>query len=129
MRVGPLKLKLQLVCGAHFAIGPGKAMVLEAIDREGSIRAAGKALGMSYRRTWLLVDEMNRCFTDRLVETLTGGGRERGARLTAMGRDVLKAFRELEAESAKVSELPAFARLSALIRAEPLEPPPAQSSR
>lgn len=129
MRVGPLKLKLQMVCGEHFAIGPGKAQVLEAIDREGSIRAAGKAIGMSYRRIWLLVDEMNRCFTGKLVDTLSGGGRERGARLTETGREVLAAFREIEAESARVADLPVFARLSALIRAEPLPgPQPDRSS-
>lgn len=122
MRVGPLKLKLQLVCGEHFAIGPGKADVLEAIDGAGSIRAAGKLLGMSYRRTWLLVDEMNRCFTERLVETLSGGGHERGARLTPAGREALAAFRELEAQSARVTELPAFRRLNALIRETPLPP-------
>lgn len=120
MKVGRLKLKLQLLCGDQFAIGPGKADVLEAIDREHSIRAAGKALGMSYRRTWLLVDQMNRCFADKLVETLTGGGRERGARLTETGREVLAAFREIEAESSRVTELPAFARLTALVREEPL---------
>lgn len=124
MRVGPLKLKLQLVCGEHFAIGPGKADVLEAIDREHSIRAAGKALGMSYRRIWLLVDQMNRCFTERLVETLSGGGRERGARLTETGREVLAAFREIEAETAKVASAPAFGRLTRLLREEPLGPGP-----
>lgn len=122
MHVGPLKLKLQLVCGEHFAIGPGKADVLEAIDRAGSIRAAGKALGMSYRRTWLLVDEMNRCFAERLVETLSGGGRERGARLAECGREVLAAFRELEAETARIAESPAYDRLTALVRDEPLPP-------
>lgn len=56
MRVGALKLKLQLVCGDGFALGPGKADLLDAIAREGSISAAGRALGMSYRRAWLLVD-------------------------------------------------------------------------
>jgi molybdate transport system regulatory protein len=122
MHVGPLKLKLQLVCGEHFAIGPGKADVLEAIDHEGSIRAAGKALGMSYRRTWLLVDEMNRCFAERLVETLSGGGRERGARLTQCGRHVLAAFRTLEAETARIAEIPAYRQLTALLRDEPLPP-------
>src|SRR6195952_1443720 len=120
MRVGPLKLKLQLVCGEHFAIGPGKADVLEAIATAGSIRAAGKALGMSYRRIWLLVDEMNHCFVERLVETLTGGGRERGARLTSAGREVLAAFRELEAETARTADIPAYERLTALLRDEPL---------
>lgn len=122
MRVGPLKLKLQLICGEYFAIGPGKAEVLEAIAQAGSIRAAGKALGMSYRRTWLLVDEMNRCFSERLVETLTGGGRERGARLTSTGREVLTAFRELEAATARAADSPAFNRLAALLRNEPLPP-------
>lgn len=128
MRLGPLKLKLQLACGEHFAIGPGKAEVLEAIDREASIRAAGKALGMSYRRIWLLVDEMNRCFAERLVETLSGGGRERGARLTPCGREVLAAFRELEAESARIAELPAYRRLTAVLRDAPLERTPSRSS-
>ena len=122
MRVGPLKLKLQLVCGEHFAMGPGKADVLEAIAQTGSIRAAGKMLGMSYRRTWLLVDEMNRCFSQRLVETLTGGGRERGARLTDAGREVLAAFRALEAETARAADIPAYDRLTALLRDEPLPP-------
>lgn len=124
MKLGPLKLKLQLACGQLYAIGPGKALVLEAIDHHGSIRAAGKALGMSYRRIWLLVDEMNRCFTGRLVETLSGGGRERGARLTDMGRAVLAAFRELDAEAVRIAQTPAYRRLTALLRDEPL----AQSS-
>lgn len=122
MRVGPLKLKLQLVCGEHFAIGPGKAEVLEAIARAGSIRAAGKVLGMSYRRIWLLVDEMNRCFSERLVETLSGGGRERGARLTDAGREVLAAFRELETATARAADIPAYDRLTALLRDQPLPP-------
>src|SRR3712207_5816913 len=104
MRLGPFKLKLQLVCGEDFAIGPGKADLLEAIDREGSISAAGRALGMSYRRAWVLVDQMNRCFTDRLVETLAGGGHERGARLTDCGRTVLAAYRELEGEMARAAD-------------------------
>lgn len=96
MRVGPLKLKAQIFCGDEPAIGPGKADLLEAIDREGSISAAGRALGMSYRRTWLLVDSMNRCWTDRLVETLAGGGSGRGARLTPAGREILGRYRALE---------------------------------
>lgn len=127
MKVDRLKIKMQLLCGQQFAIGPGKAEVLEAIDREHSIRAAGKAMGMSYRRIWLLVDEMNRCFSDKLVETLTGGGHERGARLTETGRAALSAFRELEADTARITELPAYARLSALLRDAPLPPSPGRS--
>ncbi|AYJ87306.1 LysR family transcriptional regulator [Sphingomonas paeninsulae] len=120
MRVGPLKLKLQLVCGEAFALGPGKADLLDAIERDGSISAAGRTLGMSYRRTWILVDEMNRCFTDRLVETLTGGGRQRGARLTETGRTVLAAYRQLEEQSARSLDGECYRVLAELVRNEPL---------
>jgi len=121
VRVGPLKLKAQLLCGDEGAMGPGKADLLEAIDRVGSISAAGRALGMSYRRCWLLVDEMNRCWRERLVDTLAGGGSERGARLSPLGREVLEGYRALEAELARSSERQ-VARLSALLREEPLPP-------
>src|SRR6478736_454193 len=77
-----LKLKLQLYCGDEIAMGPGKADLLEAIAREGSISGAGRAMGMSYRRAWLLVDVMNRCFVKPLVETHPGGGKQAGAKLT-----------------------------------------------
>ncbi len=98
MRVGALKLKAQFCLGDEIAMGPGKADLLEAIAREGSISAAGRALGMSYRRTWLLVDEMNRCWAERLVETVAGGGVARGARLSERGTAVLAAYRALEAQ-------------------------------
>jgi molybdate transport system regulatory protein len=121
MRVGPLKLKAQLFCGSETAMGPGKADLLEAIDREGSISAAGRALGMSYRRTWLLVDTMNRCWADRLVGTVRGGGQERGARLTPLGHDVLAGYRALEARLAAVAGTE-LAALAAQMRDEPLPP-------
>lgn len=119
MRVGSLKLKAQLYCGDEAAIGPGKADLLEAIAASGSISAAGRAMGMSYRRTWLLVDSMNRCWRDKLVETTIGGGAARGARLTDAGRDVLKRYRRLEARLADAAggEL---ADLSAMLREAPL---------
>ncbi|CAN5120300.1 LysR family transcriptional regulator [soil metagenome] len=120
MRVGPLKLKLQIVCGDTFAFGPGKADLLDAIEREGSISAAGRVLGMSYRRTWLLVDEMNRCFQDKLVETLTGGGKQRGARLTGAGRTVLAAYRALEEQSARSMDGESYTTLVTALRDEPL---------
>jgi molybdate transport system regulatory protein len=120
MRVGPLKLKLQLVCGDMFAFGPGKADLLDAIERDGSISAAGRTLGMSYRRTWVLVDEMNRCFREKLVETLTGGGKQRGARLTEAGRTVLAAYRELEAQSVRLVDGESYAALAGALRDEPL---------
>jgi len=122
MQVGALKLKLQLACGDAYALGPGKADLLDAIVRDGSISAAGRALGMSYRRAWLLVDEMNRCFAAPLVETLRGGGRERGARLTADGVAMLAAYRELEATMAGIAAHPAYRRLADALRDGPLPP-------
>ena len=104
--VGPLKLKAQLLCGDELAMGPGKADLLEAIRTEGSISAAGRKLGMSYRRTWLLVDTMNRCWAQPLVEATPGGGEGRGTRLTPTGLEILAAYRALEAAVAKASEAP-----------------------
>lgn len=97
-RLGPLKLKVMLFCGEVTAMGPGKAELLEAIEREGSISAAGRAMGMSYRRAWTLVDTMNRCWTQPLVKTSVGGGAGGGAQLTPFGEELLKAYRELEAQ-------------------------------
>jgi molybdate transport system regulatory protein len=118
-RLGPLKIKAQLLCGDEFAIGPGKADLLEAIQREGSISAAGRALGMSYRRAWLLVDSMNRCWSAPLVETTPGGGEGRGARITPLGQQVLAAYRALEVALSAAAKAP-LAELQALIRDEPL---------
>lgn len=115
-RIGPLKLKAQLFCGDERAFGPGRAALLEAIAREGSISAAGRALGMSYRYTWLLVDSMNRCFADRLVETAVGGGG--GAALTEAGTRVLAAYRRLEADLATAAEGEALHELKTLLRTE-----------
>jgi molybdate transport system regulatory protein len=118
---GALKLKAQLFCGAEIAMGPGKADLLDAIDAHGSIAAAGRALGMSYRRTWLLVDSMNRCWDTRLVAAVAGGGSTRGARLTPTGRAVLAGYRALEARLAAAAAddiEPLLARL----RSAPLPP-------
>jgi len=101
-------------------MGPGKADVLEAIDRTGSISGAGRELGMSYRKTWLLVDSMNRCWTEPLVDALPGGGAGRGSRLTNCGRRVLAAFRGLEARLMQASPGPEMQVLSTLLREEPL---------
>ncbi len=120
MKIGPLWLKLQVACGDALAIGPGKAELLEAIIVAESISGAARALGMSYRRAWLLVDEMNRCFDPPVVETLRGGGLERGARITETGTAVLQAYREMERDAAAIADRPAYARLRASLRAEPL---------
>ncbi|MFS0736381.1 ModE family transcriptional regulator [Sphingomonas sp. 1P06PA] len=91
-------LRLRVHLGGEIAIGPGKAALLEAIVAHGSISAGARAMGMSYRRAWLLVDAMNRAWPAPLVETAAGGSRGGGARLSALGRDVLDRYRRLEAE-------------------------------
>ncbi|KQM81778.1 ModE family transcriptional regulator [Sphingomonas sp. Leaf23] len=120
MKLGSFWLKIQIACGDALAMGPGKADLLAAIIAEGSISGAGRALGMSYRRAWLLVDEMNRCFDPPLVETLKGGGRERGAKVSAAGLAVLEAYREMEREAAAIAERPAYARLRTYLRDAPV---------
>ena len=114
-----LKLKLQLYCGDEIAMGPGKADLLEAIAREGSISAAGRAMGMSYRRAWLLVDTMNRCFRSPLVEAHPGGGQKAGARLTPEGEAALAAYRGLSAQVEGGAAGMDFVTLQGAIRAEP----------
>ncbi|MBL8629635.1 MAG: LysR family transcriptional regulator [Rhodospirillaceae bacterium] len=86
------------------ALGPGKAELLDRIAETGSISAAAKAMDMSYRRAWLLLDELNSSFTQPVVEKTKGGkGGGGGARLTAWGLDMLKLYREIEAKSRKAS--------------------------
>ena len=122
IRLGPLKVKAQLFCGEENAMGPGKADLLEAIDREGSISAAGRALGMSYRRAWLLIDAVNRCWREPVVDTLVGGGKVRGARLTPFGHELLIAYRALERQLAEEASAGPMTRLAAMLRDEPLPP-------
>ncbi len=77
-------------------IGPGKIALLEQIRLTGSISAAGRALGMSYRRAWLLVDELNRLFAAPVVTTQMGGSHGGGAALTTLGNEIVARFRALE---------------------------------
>jgi molybdate transport system regulatory protein len=93
---GPLKVNVQILRGSEPAIGPGKALVLDAIGRTGSISAAGRDLNMSYRRIWLLVDSLNHTWVEPVVETRVGG-KTGGAQLTAFGEQMLAQYRDIEA--------------------------------
>jgi molybdate transport system regulatory protein len=99
-----LRVSLKIDFGAAGAIGPGKIGLLELIERHGSIAAAGRAMAMSYRRAWILVDELNRSFSAPLVATQHGGTGGGGAALTPQGANVLALYRalvtRLEAEGA-----------------------------
>jgi molybdate transport system regulatory protein len=122
-QVGPVKLRLQVMSAQTGAMGPGKAAVLEAIQTHGSITGAGRALGMSYKRCWALVDEMNRCWRSPLV-TAVRGGPTQGALLTDEGTLVLEAFRALEQRlTAATREDPAYAALVDNLRETPLSSP------
>jgi molybdate transport system regulatory protein len=77
-------------------LGPGKADLLERIRDTGSIAAAGRSMSMSYKRAWMLVEEMNSAFRDPLVESTRGGVKGGGARLTEAGTTVLGHYRKLE---------------------------------
>ncbi|WP_431470053.1 winged helix-turn-helix domain-containing protein [Sphingosinithalassobacter sp. LHW66-3] len=112
MAAARLKLKIQIMAGDEIALGPGKAALLEAIAATGSISAAARATGMSYRRAWLLVDTCNRCFTEPLVETVRGGG----ACLTAQGHALLAAYQALVARIAPAADDPDYARIAAALR-------------
>lgn len=89
-------LKLRIFVDQDIAIGPGKAELLEAIQQHGSIAAAARAMGMSYRRAWQLVETMNNCFVSPLVLSLKGGSGGGGAQVTPLGKEVLSAYRALE---------------------------------
>lgn len=97
-------LKLRLVHGDDVAIGPGKADLLAAIGQTGSISAAARAMNMSYRRAWLLVDVMNRSFREPLVRSAVGGTRGGGAQLTGTGAKVLAHYRVMEAAANAAAE-------------------------
>jgi molybdate transport system regulatory protein len=91
-----IKVKAQVMAGAVIAIGPGKADLLDAVARTGSIAAAGRTLGISYRRTRDMIDILNACWGEPVVETAKGGSSGGGSHLTPRGRAVLDAFRALE---------------------------------
>lgn len=88
--------RLRIVLAAGGRIGPGKIDLLEAIGDTGSISAAGRLLGMSYRRAWLLVDEVNKLFTRPVVTARAGGQHGGGAQLTDFGRALVAAYRRIE---------------------------------
>lgn len=114
-----LKIKVQIHCGEEIAMGPGKADLLDAIRAHGSISAAGRAMGMSYRRAWLLVDAMNRCWASPLVHTVPGRARDSGARLTELGERVLAQYRALLHALDHAARAEPYAALAPLLLPEP----------
>lgn len=96
-----LRIRVDIAPGAW--LGPGKAQLMDEIARTGSISAAARAMDMSYRRAWLLVDALNAMFGEPLVATAAGGTRGGGASLTPRGTKVLAAYRDIERSAARAA--------------------------
>ncbi|AQZ96340.1 winged helix-turn-helix domain-containing protein [Halopseudomonas phragmitis] len=117
-----LRLRQRLMFGNAIALGPGKAELLQHIADCGSISAAARRMGMSYRRAWLLVETMNQCFRAPLIETAAGGKGGGGAALTSLGQQVLIHYQRIQtlAEAATAGELDELEGL--LAAAPPADP-------
>jgi molybdate transport system regulatory protein len=100
----PTRLTVRLDFDAERRLGAGKIALLEAIEKTGSISAAGRAHAMSYRRAWLLVDELNQLFAAPLVAAHHGGAKGGGAALTAEGRRIVALYRDAEAKMRAAAE-------------------------
>jgi molybdate transport system regulatory protein len=115
MTASPASLRLRLLFGDRLVLGPGKAELLGGIAETGSIAAAGRAMGMSYKRAWSLVEEMNAAFRLPLVSSARGGAGGGGAVVTEAGLTVLAAYRSMVAatERACAEDIASLAALLA----------------
>ena len=93
--------ELRVVLRTDVQLGPGKADLLQGIQELGSIAAAGRRIGMSYKRAWYLIDTLNGYFPEPLVVATKGGTRGGGAELTATGKVVLDSYRRMQAKTAR----------------------------
>jgi molybdate transport system regulatory protein len=91
-----VRLMVRVAFGRRGALGPGKVRLIELIDQHGSITAACKEMGMSYRRAWLLVEGLKQAFREPVLTTQQGGVSGGGCHLTPYGRSILARYRELE---------------------------------
>jgi molybdate transport system regulatory protein len=94
-----VRLTVRIDFGSERSLGPGKIRLLEAVGKTGSISQAGRSLDMSYRRAWLLIDDMNQCFREPVVTTQSGGAQGGGAELTPFGQDLIATYRAIEAQA------------------------------
>ena len=97
-------IRIRIAFRENIAIGQGKADLLEAIHRTGSISGAARDLVMSYRKAWMLVDEMNQCFRSPVVLAAKGGLRGGGAQVTPLGLEALARFRQIQAKASAAIE-------------------------
>ena len=114
-------LTLRILGDQSPAMGPGRAELLERIQKSGSISAAAKEMGMSYRRAWQLIEDINASFNEQVVVTAVGGPSGGGTRVTKFGQDILARYRKMEEKaSACVSkDIENFSRLLRAPRSVP----------
>ena len=99
-----LQPRLRVRSGADVALGPGKVELLALVDETGSIGEAAKRMEMSYMRAWSLIQTMNACFKEPIVETVRGGSKRGGAKLTETGRHALQLYQQMEETSRQASQ-------------------------
>lgn len=109
------RLRIRIEFEGQHSLGPGKVQLLEAVGEHGSISAAARSMRMSYRHAWEMLDDLNRCFRQPVIETETGGRAGGGARLTDFGRELIDRYREMQAKacSALQSDLDVLTRACA----------------
>jgi molybdate transport system regulatory protein len=113
MAVIQLSIRIDLETGER--IGPGKIALLEAIRETGSIAAAAQSINMSYRRAWVLVDELIKLMAKPVVATSTGGAKGGGTTLTPVGEKIIALYHSVEAQ-ARAAGRTEFQSLGKLIR-------------
>lgn len=96
--------RFRIMAGKEIALGPGKVDLLEAIIDTGSISAAAREIGLSYRRAWAMVHTMNACFKEPLVESSKGGKGGGGAKVTPTGKSVAALYRSMESKTRKSTQ-------------------------
>jgi molybdate transport system regulatory protein len=118
-----VRIRVDLAPGC--SVGPGKVSLLEAIEREGSLSVAAKSIGLSYRRAWNLLADLNGSFVDPVVATAVGGASGGGARVTDFGRALIAEFRALERGAVHLAD----ARMRRFSPSKNLQSSPAQRRR
>lgn len=90
------RVRIHIQFEDHHSLGPGKAQLLEAVAKHGSISAAARSMGMAYRHAWELIDDLNQCFREPVIATAAGGRSGGGAALTPFGEQLVRRFRTME---------------------------------
>lgn len=103
-RAASLQPRLRIRSGEDIALGPGKVELLALVDETGSIGEAAKRMEMSYMRAWSLIQTMNACFKEPVVETVRGGNERGGAKLSETGRRALELYQQMEETSRQASQ-------------------------